>query len=129
MHGSANADPPGDDEGGGQAGRPGGPGPGSAQPGPGPGRDGAGDRADQHPAGQDAGDRAAGPPGDALPGQRQPGTDDVVAGADVARGAHGPADPGHVPGCRGQRRRPGGLRPRGGEAAQVAGIEPGRQGP
>src|SRR3984885_11961108 len=39
-NGSADGDPPGDDEGGGQAGRRGGPGPGSAQPGPGPGRDG-----------------------------------------------------------------------------------------
>ena len=43
-------DPPGDDEGGGQAGRLGGPGPGSAQPGPGLGRDGAGDSADQDPS-------------------------------------------------------------------------------
>ena len=126
--GSADADPPGDGEGGGQAGRPGGPGPGSAQPGPGPGRDGAGDSADQDPAGQDAGDRAAEPQGDALPGQRQPGADHVAAGADAARGVHGPAGPGHVPRCRGQRRRPGGLRSRGGEAGQIAGTEPGRQG-
>jgi len=47
--GSTDADPPGDDEEGGQAGRLGGPRPGSAQPGPGSGRDGAGDSADQDP--------------------------------------------------------------------------------
>ena len=57
--GSADADPPGDDEGGGQAGRLGGPGPGSRSRGRASGGT-AGDRADQHPAGQDAGDRAAG---------------------------------------------------------------------
>ena len=71
----------------------------------GPGRDGAGDSADQDPAGKDAGDRAAGPQGDALPGQRQPGADDVVAEADAARGVHGPAGLGHVPGGQAPRAR------------------------
>jgi hypothetical protein len=73
-------------------------------------------------------DRAVEPQGDALPGQRQARADDVVAEADVAGSVHGPVDLGHVPGCRGQRRRPGGLGSGGGEAGQVAGVEPGRQG-
>jgi hypothetical protein len=63
-----------------------------------------------------------------LPGQRQSGADHVVAEADVARGVHGPLDLGHVSGCRGQRRRPGGPGSGGGEAGQVAGVEAGRQG-
>ena len=91
-------------------------------------RDRAGDGADQGAVGQDVGDRAVQPQGDALPGQRQPGADDVIAEADVARGVHGPLDLDHVAGCRGQRRRPGGLRTGGGEAGQVAGVQPGRQG-
>ena len=48
--GSADGDAAGDGRGLGQAGRPGGSGPGSAQPGPGLGRDGAGDSADQDPS-------------------------------------------------------------------------------
>src|SRR6185437_4979518 len=70
-----------------------------------PGRTGQATVRTRTPAGQDAGDRAARPQGDALPGQRQPGADDVVAGADAARGVHGPVGLDHVPGCRGQRRR------------------------
>src|SRR5438552_17335926 len=80
----ADGDPPGDGQGGGQAGRLGGPGPGSAQPGPGPGRDGAGDSADQDPAGQDVGDPAVEPQGDPLPGQRPAGAGGAVAEDDGA---------------------------------------------
>jgi hypothetical protein len=57
----AGGDPPGDDQGLGQAGRLDGPGPGSAQPGPGFGRDRAGHGAGQDAASQDVDDRAVEP--------------------------------------------------------------------
>jgi hypothetical protein len=126
--GSADGDPAGDDQGLGQAGWLGGSGAGSAQPWPGFERDGAGQGADDDACGQDVCDRPVQPQGDALPGQWQPGADHVVAQADIAGCVDGPVDLGHVPGCGGQRRRPGGLCSGGGEAGQVAGVEPGRQG-
>ena len=52
----------------------------------------------------------------------------MVAEADVAGCVHGPVDLSYVPGCRRQRRRPGGLGSGRGEAGEVAGVEPGRQG-
>jgi hypothetical protein len=88
----------------------------------------AGDGTGQDAAGQDVGDRAVQPHCHPLPGQRQPGADDVVADADIARGIHGLLDLDHVTGRGRQRRRPGGSGPGGGEAGQVAGTQPGRQG-
>jgi hypothetical protein len=67
----AGGDPPGDDQGLGQAGRLDGRGPGSAQPGEGFGRDRAGHGAGQDAASQDVDDGAVEPQGDALPGQSE----------------------------------------------------------